>query len=128
MDDRNREQENTQRLMQSLRSDDPEQGLLPFSPLKPTDFSLGSPTNEAGEVSDFGNQFSAFLENQYLTERIILIQQKRRMRSKELHFIDHPLMGVLLQITPSTIMRPSISVMRLAMCVRVDCQQNKSSN
>lgn len=32
--------------------------------------------------------------------RSAVIQQSRRMRSKELHFIDHPLMGILVWITP----------------------------
>lgn len=32
--------------------------------------------------------------------KIIVLRQHRRMRSKELHYIDHPLMGILLFITP----------------------------
>lgn len=31
---------------------------------------------------------------------IATLQQRRRMRSKELHYIDHPLMGLLILITP----------------------------
>lgn len=33
-------------------------------------------------------------------QRIALFNEKRRMRSKELHYIDHPLMGLLIIITP----------------------------
>lgn len=36
----------------------------------------------------------------YLVEEIILMQQSRRMRSEELHYIDHPRMGITIKITP----------------------------
>lgn len=36
----------------------------------------------------------------YIVEEIILMQQSRKMRSKELHYIDHPRLGILLEITP----------------------------
>lgn len=39
----------------------------------------------------FGNQFSV--------ERTVTLRQKRRMRSNELHYLDHPLMGILVKIT-----------------------------
>ena len=29
-----------------------------------------------------------------------LLQQKRRMRSKEMHYIDHPLIGVVIKFMP----------------------------
>ena len=29
------------------------------------------------------------------------MQMHRRMRSKELHYIDHPLVGLLIQINPT---------------------------
>lgn len=36
----------------------------------------------------------------HIIKRTVRLNQKRRMRSNELHYIDHPLMGVLIQITP----------------------------
>ncbi|MBX2808213.1 MAG: peptidoglycan binding protein CsiV [Cellvibrionaceae bacterium] len=36
----------------------------------------------------------------YNKKQVTVLQQHRRMRSKELHYIDHPLMGILLLITP----------------------------
>lgn len=36
----------------------------------------------------------------YLVKRTVVMRQHRRMRSGELHFIDHPLFGILIQITP----------------------------
>lgn len=41
-----------------------------------------------------------FLREPYLPSRIMTLNQQRRMRSEELHFLDHPLMGLLIQITP----------------------------
>ena len=36
----------------------------------------------------------------YLTEEIIKIDSRRRMRSRELHYIDHPKVGILIKIIP----------------------------
>jgi hypothetical protein len=36
----------------------------------------------------------------YLTRQIILLQQERDMRSSEVHYIDHPVLGVIIKITP----------------------------
>ena len=52
------------------------------------------------DLQEFGSQFQAIIENQYLVERVVTMKQHRKMRSKELHYIDHPQIGLLLQITP----------------------------
>lgn len=36
----------------------------------------------------------------YLPQRIILLEDERRIRQGELHYIDHPLLGIVVQITP----------------------------
>ncbi|OZY85757.1 hypothetical protein CBP51_01535 [Cellvibrio mixtus] len=36
----------------------------------------------------------------YLTRQIILLQQSRDMRSSETHYIDHPVVGIIVQVTP----------------------------
>lgn len=41
-----------------------------------------------------------FLGEDYLPSRIVTMTQQRRMRSEELHYIDHPLFGLLIKITP----------------------------
>lgn len=41
-----------------------------------------------------------FLGEEYLPSRIVTMTQQRRMRSEELHYIDHPLFGLLIKITP----------------------------
>lgn len=48
-----------------------------------------SPTPTAG-VTDFG----------YIPDQIYALDQERRMRSSELHYIDHPRFSVLVQVTP----------------------------
>ncbi|WP_039917681.1 CsiV family protein [Cellvibrio mixtus] len=37
---------------------------------------------------------------EYITRQIILLQQERDMRSGEIHYIDHPVLGVIVQVTP----------------------------
>ena len=39
---------------------------------------------------------------QYPFRHAVLMQQKRRMRSTEVHYLDHPLLGVVVTITPVT--------------------------
>lgn len=36
----------------------------------------------------------------YLPQRIVLLEDERRIRQGELHYIDHPLLGIVVQITP----------------------------
>lgn len=38
--------------------------------------------------------------NNYLTRQIILLQQARDMRSNEVHYIDHPVVGIIAHVTP----------------------------
>lgn len=35
----------------------------------------------------------------YVTRKIILLQQERDMRSGEVHYIDHPILGIIVQVT-----------------------------
>lgn len=50
----------------------------------------------------FSTSASASEENEgaYLIKETITHTQKRRMRSRELHYLDHPRLGVLIRITP----------------------------
>lgn len=43
---------------------------------------------------------SAFNKNYTSPYPIVTLQNKRRMRSKELHYVDHPSMGMMIYITP----------------------------
>lgn len=37
---------------------------------------------------------------EYVTRQIILLQQERDMRSSEVHYLDHPVLAAIIQITP----------------------------
>lgn len=39
-------------------------------------------------------------DSSHTVERTVVMQQTRRMRSDEVHYLDHPLFGVLVKITP----------------------------
>ncbi len=41
-------------------------------------------------------------DSSYYVERTVVMRQNRRMRSGEVHYLDHPLFGVLIKITPIT--------------------------
>ncbi len=40
-------------------------------------------------------------QNDYVSNRIVTMKQSIRMRSKELNYLDHPVLGVLIKIVPS---------------------------
>lgn len=44
----------------------------------------------------------ANLSEPFLTKRVVLMDQERRMRSNEMHYLDHPLFGLIVHISPYT--------------------------
>ncbi|GAA5317215.1 MAG: hypothetical protein AseanaTS_24190 [Candidatus Pelagadaptatus aseana] len=80
-----------------------------YPPLPP----LPSLTPETGEL-DFldqsespwdrievtASEYEKILEQPYITRRVITMKQKRRMRSKEIHYVDHPVIGMVIYIVP----------------------------
>ncbi len=61
--------------------------------------SLGSGTLFVNN-NEMQNPFLDLVGNQYAVDQTATMRQSRRMRSNELHYIDHPLMGLLVRITP----------------------------
>lgn len=57
-------------------------------------------TSNANPYWDSASTLTKAKSSAYLVEEIILMQQSRRMRSEELHYIDHPRMGITIKITP----------------------------
>lgn len=51
-------------------------------------------------LSDFSTQQNSEGQSVYRTTQVIPMKQSRKMRSKELHYIDHPEFGILIQFTP----------------------------
>lgn len=62
-----------------------------------TDNSLGLSLGESTS-DDYFSDFNDIAKQPYVVTRVATLQQRRRMRSTELHYIDHPLLGVLIQI------------------------------
>lgn len=80
-------------------------------PLLPIPFEEGmeNPKNTSAETlvfgqnttsnNSFGLNYKRLLDNEYIVERTAAMQQSRRMRSNELHYIDHPLFGMVIQVS-----------------------------
>jgi hypothetical protein len=94
---------------------------LPDNPeIRTQDIPLGieSPAgmqNDAGmqtteTQNDFSNAVSDSIDQTtaetWQTKRIVLIKEKRDMRSNEVHYIDHPILGIIIKVTP---FKPAIS-------------------
>lgn len=62
--------------------------------------SDGSLYNQWASLRD--DPYAELLEAPYLIKNIAVLQQKRKMRSSELHYIDHPKMGILVKVEPRT--------------------------
>ena len=94
---------------------------MPSPPLGPVsqqinDLDLITSVDESGVATDLEDTGKSHLkpsEEQLLADmatvdlppvypwrHALLLQQKRRMRSTEVHYIDHPALGVVIQITP----------------------------
>jgi hypothetical protein len=79
---------------------------LPWPPNRPPEPSFLYRIDDGG--TGLWHQFnqnqdkdlSAILAQPYVVDNLVLMQQGRRMRSSELHYIDHPKMGLLIKITP----------------------------
>lgn len=60
----------------------------------------------SGEVAEpwdaIATETQETLEPIYPFRHAILLQQKRRMRSSEVHYLDHPVLGVVVKLTPLT--------------------------
>lgn len=59
-----------------------------------------STDNQQAYWSDAIQREEVLPDAAYLPRRIVLLEEDRRLRSGELHYLDHPLMGVLILATP----------------------------
>jgi hypothetical protein len=54
--------------------------------------------------NDFSNAVSDSIDQTtaetWQTKRIVLVKEKRDMRSNEVHYIDHPILGIIIKVTP----------------------------
>lgn len=85
-----------------------EDTLWPVLPRLPVTSTAQPAVRASIAQSDFSllasiNADSPFLNlhrRQYEVDRTVALRQSRRMRSNELHYIDHPLMGLLVKVSP----------------------------
>jgi peptidoglycan-binding protein CsiV len=62
-----------------------------------------APTTEAAQPEEMVEEVVEEIVEEgpvYPWRHAVLLQQKRRMRSNEVHYIDHPLLGIVIKITP----------------------------
>jgi hypothetical protein len=72
----------------------------PLPPLPPQQSdSWGDDAADATSESADGD-INALLAKDIAVERIVLMQQHRRLKQKELNYLDHPLFGALIVVTP----------------------------
>ncbi len=79
-----------------------------------TDFSIGGALSQQLDTFSFDDDGSLGFESDYqridqapfIVNEIIQLKQKRRMRSEELHYIDHPRLGILVKVTPYEVTLP----------------------
>ncbi|QIB67349.1 CsiV family protein [Kineobactrum salinum] len=73
--------------------------LLPLSePLHKPDYPSSPTAFDAASESDAEPEPVA--TPQYPYRHAVLLEQQRRMRSNEVHYIDHPLLGIVVKLTP----------------------------
>jgi len=102
-----------------LSTDTNQEGLEPITGLaadlgtnqqwSPSLSAQGKPQPHFNNSGKFSNKSDALMddyarlaERPFLIKDIATLTQKRRMRSNELHYIDHPKMGILIKIAPYT--------------------------
>ncbi len=90
-----------------------DQGIWPELPIRPDlrDYNLpawsgDTETSLWEQFTPINDDYDRILETPFLPERIIKFKQKRRMRSREIHYIDHPLMGMVILIEPYDVPPP----------------------
>lgn len=56
--------------------------------------------NTQWSTSNFDANTTAPETDNFVTRQIILLQQERDMRTSEVHYLDHPVLNVIIQVTP----------------------------
>jgi len=75
---------------------------LPDSPDLPVAETNADAVFSTELIRDDIQNHNELMSPQWQTKRIVLLKSKREMRSKEVHYIDHPILGILITISPIT--------------------------
>ncbi len=65
--------------------------------LKQGDNSTPDTRYESNQYPDYSNEETV---SRYESQRTVVLNESRRMRSSELHYLDNPLFGILVKVTP----------------------------
>jgi len=79
---------------------------ISFDPLNTrssSGFQLGS---NSTNPTDINSELSAIEKSPYLVKSITTLRQQRRMRSEEVHYIDHPELGIIVKLIPYEVALP----------------------
>lgn len=77
----------------------PRRPNLPFDASTPLLPSGGAVWNQLSTNNSLG-EYNTILASPYVIEHISIMRETRKMYSKELHYLDHPLLGLMVKITP----------------------------
>lgn len=72
----------------------------PFSISQPLLKPWEQQSNAWSQNSGYQTQYDELLDSDYLPTSVSTLKVSRKLRSNELHYIDHPTFGVILKITP----------------------------
>ena len=102
------------RFINAVASDEPNWNILPKVPAqeafnKKTTVNFFLDIDQPLHFLKQQDRFGVIEQRQFRVEETVVMRQDRRMRSHELHYIDHPLFGVLVKVVPfnSVLVSPS---------------------
>jgi hypothetical protein len=95
---------NWEELSAKIASENPESPETAPQPLAPIEERLELEESGETQESEGTDELIAeeMQEQTYPYRHAILLKQSRRMRSDEVHYLDHPLLGVVIKLTPLT--------------------------
>ncbi len=64
----------------------------------PLNFTLGEPRQES--YLSLNNEYSKIIDQPYVIDKLYTLKQRRKMRSNELHYLDHPMLGIIVKVVP----------------------------
>jgi len=71
----------------------------PLPPLPPQQSDSWADA-DGNVIAESSGDIDTLLAKEVAVERVVLLQQHRRLKQKELNYLDHPLFGALIMVTP----------------------------
>lgn len=83
-------------------ADRPEETIATGLRVNGTDEDITAPDPNEPGIDPEGEELTEIEPPVYPYRHAVLLEQTRRMRSNEIHYIDHPLLGMVIKFTPIT--------------------------